>query len=265
MDFGICLPAKPDTCVRQAALAESLGFSHLWIADSQLMAGDVYVCLALIAASTQRIKLGTGVAIAGTRIAPVTAGALGSLNQLAPGRVVCGIGTGNTARSAMGLPPYKLRDLREHVTVVRGLLSGGDVEYRENDAHRRIRFFHQPMEFVNLHERIPIYIAANQPRAMDLAGELGDGFITSRCNSVEVWNKYWQRVRLSAERHRRNPAESYTMILSVASLMRPGELHDSSRIKAEVGPWATVALHSLYERVTSIEQAPSALRPIFAE
>ena len=117
MDFGICLPAKPDTCVRQAALAESLGFSHVWIADSQLMAGDVYVCLALIAASTQRIKLGTGVAIAGTRIAPVTAGALGSLNQLAPGRVVCGIGAGNTARSAMGLPPYKLRDLREHVTV----------------------------------------------------------------------------------------------------------------------------------------------------
>lgn len=104
------------------------------------MAGNVYVCLALIAAFTRRIKLGTGVAIAGTRIAPVTACALGSLNQIAPGRLVCGIGTGNSARRAMGLAPYALRELREHVSVVRGLLNGGDVEYREGEAHRTIRF-----------------------------------------------------------------------------------------------------------------------------
>ena len=94
MDFGICVMPKPDTCVREAQLAEALGFSHIWVADTQLMAGDVFVCLALIAAATRRVKLGTGVAIAGTRIAPVTACALGSLNQVATGRVVCGIGTG---------------------------------------------------------------------------------------------------------------------------------------------------------------------------
>src|SRR5438445_4119686 len=136
MDFGICVLPKPDTCAQQAKLAESHGFSHIWIADTQLMAGDVYVCLALIAAATSRVKLGTGVAIAGTRIPPVTACALGSLNQIAPGRVVCGIGTGNSARRAMGLPPYTLRELREHVRVVRGLLGGGEVEYRENEARR---------------------------------------------------------------------------------------------------------------------------------
>jgi alkanesulfonate monooxygenase SsuD/methylene tetrahydromethanopterin reductase-like flavin-dependent oxidoreductase (luciferase family) len=106
----------------------------------------------------------------------VTACALGSLNQIAPGRLVCGIGTGNSARRAMRLAPYTLRELREHVNVVRGLLSGGDVEYREGDARRTIRFFHQSMQSVNLREPIPIYVAANQPRAMDLAGEIGDGF-----------------------------------------------------------------------------------------
>jgi alkanesulfonate monooxygenase SsuD/methylene tetrahydromethanopterin reductase-like flavin-dependent oxidoreductase (luciferase family) len=47
--------------------------------------------------------------------------------------------------------------------------------------------------------------------------------------------------------------------------MRPAETYDSQRLKAAVGPWATVALHSLYEGVTSIEQAPALLRPIFAE
>lgn len=265
MDFGICVMPKPDTCAREAQLAEALGFSHIWVADTQLMAGDVFVCLALIAAATRRVKLGTGVAIAGTRIAPVTACALGSLNQLAPGRVVCGIGTGNSARRTMGLPPYSLRGLREHVNVVRGLLTGGEVEYREGNVQRMVRFFHQQMGFVNLRDQVPIYIAANQPQAIELAGEIGDGFITSRTNTVEGWGDAWQRVRNGAERRGRNPAGLYTMLLTAAALMRPGESYDSARIRTAAGPWTTVALHSLYEGVTGIEQAPAPLRPIFQE
>jgi 5,10-methylenetetrahydromethanopterin reductase len=265
MDFGICVMPKPDTCAREAQLAEELGYSHVWVADTQLMAGDVFVCLALIATGTRRVKFGTGVAIAGTRIAPVTACALGSLNQLAPGRVVCGIGTGNSARRTMGLPPYTLRELREHVRVVRGLLAGGEAEYREGELRRAIHFFHQPMGFVNLRDRVPIYVAANQPKAMELAGAIGDGFITSRTNTPEGWRDVWQHVRRGAEREGRNPAELYTMLLTTAALMRPGEDYDSPRIRAAAGPWTTVALHSLYEGVTSIEQAPAPLRPIFKE
>jgi 5,10-methylenetetrahydromethanopterin reductase len=265
MDFGICVMPKPDTCAREAQLAEALGFSHIWVADTQLMAGDVFVCLALIAAATRRAKLGTGVVIAGTRIAPVTACALGSLNQVAPGRVICGIGTGNSARRAMGLPPYTLRELREHVKVVRGLLAGREVEYHEGNLRRTIRFFHQQTGFVNLHEPVPIYVAANQPKAMELAGEIGDGFITSRTNTAEGWRDVWQRVRAGAKGRGRNPAELYTVLLTTAALMRPGESYDSPRIRTAAGPWTTVALHSLYEGVTSIEQAPAPLRPIFKE
>jgi 5,10-methylenetetrahydromethanopterin reductase len=265
MDFGICVMPRPDTCAREAQLAEAAGFSHVWIADTQLMAGDAFVCLALIAAATKRIKIGTGVAIAGTRIAPVTACALGSLNQIAPGRVVCGIGTGNSARRAMGLPPYSLRQLREHVEVVRGLLSGNETEYREGETRRAIRFFHQGMGFVNLRERVPIYIAANQPKAMELAGEIGDGFITSRTNTVDGWGDTWTRVRAGVERGCRNPAEYYTVLLTTAALMRPGESYDSPRLKTATGPWTMVALHSLYEGVTGIAQAPTPLRPLFAE
>jgi len=265
MDFGICVMPKPDTCAHEAQLAEQLGFSHIWVADTQLMAGDIFVCLALIATATSRVKLGTGVVIAGSRIAPVTACALGSLNQLAPGRIICGIGTGNSARRTMGLPPYTLRDLREHVGVVRGLLAGGEAEYCEGELRRTIRFFHQGMGFVNLRDRVPIYIAANQPKAMELVGKIGDGFITSRTNTLEGWLDTWQRVSGGAQRYGRNPAELYTMLLTTAALMRPGENYDSPRITTAAGPWATVALHSLYEAVTSVEQAPAPLRPIFKE
>jgi alkanesulfonate monooxygenase SsuD/methylene tetrahydromethanopterin reductase-like flavin-dependent oxidoreductase (luciferase family) len=165
----------------------------------------------------------------------------------------------------MGLPPYALRELRYHVSVVRGLLSGGEVEYRERGMQRTVRFFHQKMGFLNLRDRVPIYIAANQPQAMELAGEIGDGFITSRTNTVEGWSNAWQRVCDGAERGGRNPAGLYTMLLTTAALLRPGESYDSPRIRTAAGPWTTVALHSLYEGVTRIEQAPAPLRPIFGE
>ncbi|MGH7987314.1 MAG: LLM class flavin-dependent oxidoreductase [Candidatus Binataceae bacterium] len=263
MDFGVCVLPKPDRCAEEARMAEASGFSHVWIADTQLMAGEVFVCLALIAAATSKVKLGTGVAIAGTRIAPVTACALGSLNQIAPGRVVFGIGTGNSARRAMGMPPYGLRDLREHVRVVRGLLSGGQVEYREGEQTRLIRFFHQDLNFVNTRASIPIYVAANAPKAMDLAGEIGDGFITSRTNTVAGWNEAWSRVSHSAQGHGKDPARLYTMLLTTACLMHSGETLESPRVKSAAGPWAAVALHSLYETAKSTAAAPPPIRPLF--
>ncbi|MGH7246773.1 MAG: LLM class flavin-dependent oxidoreductase [Pseudomonadota bacterium] len=264
MDFGVCVLPKPDRCAQDAKLAEACGFSHVWIADTQLMAGEAFVCLALIAAATHRIKLGTGVAVAGTRIAPVSACALGSLNQVVPGRVIFGIGTGNSARRAMGMSPYTLRDLREHVRVVRGLLTGGDVEYREGEQRRPIRFFHQDMAFVNTRDQVPIYVAANAPKAMELAGEIGDGFITSRTNTVDGWNDAWSRVSASARRHGKDPAELYTMMLTSACLMRPDETLDSARVKNAAGPWSMVALHSLYETAQDAEAAPAPIRPLFA-
>lgn len=264
MDFGVLVLPKPDRCGQEARLAEECGFTHVWVGDTQMMAGDVYVCLGLIAQQTKRVKLGTGVAVAGTRIAPVTAHSIATINQLAPGRVILGIGTGNSAWRAMGLPPGSLRELREYVWVVRGLLQGGEVAYQAGEARRVIRFFHQDFEFINTRDPVPIYVAANAPRAMELAGEIGDGFITSRTNSLEGWREAWRRVRRGAERAGKDPAGLYTTLLTTACLLRPGESYDSPRAKAQAGPWAMVALHSLYETAKSPEAAPEPLRPLFA-
>ena len=143
MDFGLLMMPDSAGAAAQARLAEAHGFSHYWVADSELMAADPYVALTAAALATRRLVLGTGVAIAGTRIAPVTACAIASVGALAPGRVVLGLGTGNSARRAMGMPPYRVSQLREHVRVVRGLLGGGKVDYREGEMNRAIRLFHQ--------------------------------------------------------------------------------------------------------------------------
>lgn len=265
MDFGVCVLAKPQTCAQQAKLAEELGFSHVWTSDTQMMAGDPYVCLALMAQQTTRIRLGTGVSVVGTRIPPVTANSIATINQLAPGRVILGIGAGNSAWRAMGMGPRSLRDLREEVRVIRGLLRGGEVDYQHGKDRRTVRFFHQEHGFMNTCDPVAIHIAANAPQAMELAGEIGDGFITSRTNSLAGWQETWGRVSQSAVRAGKNPAALYTTLLTTACLLRPGESYDSPRIKAEAGPWSMVALHALYERVQNPSATPEMIRPIFAE
>ena len=94
MEFGIGI----DTHVNKWDLvryAEELGYDRAWVPDSQMIWSDCYATLALAAANTRRIKIGTGVAIAGTRIAPVTAHSIATINQLAPGRTFLGVGTGH--------------------------------------------------------------------------------------------------------------------------------------------------------------------------
>ena len=101
MDFGIALPTAADSW-RVTKEAEELGFTHAWFYDTQMLSADCFVAMGAAAVNTRRIRLGTGVLVPSNRIAPVAANALATLNQLAPGRIDFGVGTGFTARRAMG-------------------------------------------------------------------------------------------------------------------------------------------------------------------
>ena len=104
MDYGIAFPSYIDAW-REAEAAEAAGFTHAWFFDSQLIYSDVYATMALAAEHTSRIKLGTLVSIPSNRLSAVTASAIATINYLAPGRVILGLGTGYTGRNTMGLPP----------------------------------------------------------------------------------------------------------------------------------------------------------------
>ncbi len=108
MKFGIMFDTHVDKwdLIRYA---EELGYDAAWVPDSQMLWSDCYATMALAAVHTKRIRIGTGVAITGTRIAPVTAHSIASINQLAPGRIFLGIGTGHTAMRVMGQDPMPLR------------------------------------------------------------------------------------------------------------------------------------------------------------
>lgn len=106
MEFAIAYPARPDAW-KDLVIAEDHGFTHAWFYDSQLLYSDVFVCLALAAEHTKRIKLGPGVAIPSNRIEPVTAHSIATINQLAPGRAMLGVGTGFTGRNTMGCRRFR--------------------------------------------------------------------------------------------------------------------------------------------------------------
>lgn len=118
MEFGIQLATAADSW-KVVQRAEALGFTHAWFYDTQMLCADPFVAMAAAAVKTTRIRLGTGVLVPSNRIAPATACALASLNQLAPGRIDFGVGTGFTARRAMGLPPVTLAVLEEYLTSCR--------------------------------------------------------------------------------------------------------------------------------------------------
>ncbi|HXW83229.1 MAG TPA: LLM class flavin-dependent oxidoreductase, partial [Candidatus Binataceae bacterium] len=139
MEFGTLIFPKPDRVARDVAFAESHGFTHAWIPDSHMIWGDTYACMALAAVATRKIKLATGVAIASNRIPPVTAHAIATINQLAPGRTILGFGTGHTGRRVMGLDPVKQTDFREQVRELRDLLTRGETDYRTEGVTRHIR------------------------------------------------------------------------------------------------------------------------------
>src|ERR1044072_6524992 len=114
MDFGIARATAADSW-RLAKRAEELGFSHAWFYDTQMLSADCFVAMGAAAVNTSRIRLGTGVLVPSNRIAPVTANALATLNKLAPGRIDFGVGTGFTARRAMGFGAIKIKTMEAYV------------------------------------------------------------------------------------------------------------------------------------------------------
>lgn len=150
---------------------EELGYDDLWITDSSLHAGDCYVYAALALAATSRLVVGTAVTNPLTRHPAITANAFRSLCQLAPGRVVCGVGVGDRPLRALGLPMAKLATLRRTVECMRALWRGEQVDGEAGPWRFRGAHLLAPVP------EPPVYVSASQPRALELAGELADGLI----------------------------------------------------------------------------------------
>jgi alkanesulfonate monooxygenase SsuD/methylene tetrahydromethanopterin reductase-like flavin-dependent oxidoreductase (luciferase family) len=264
MDFGLCM-AKADD-VELIVQAESLGYSHAWVADSQMIWSDCYATLALAAARTRTIRLGTGVAVAGTRIPPVTAHSIATINRLAPGRTFLGIGTGNTAMRLMGQKPLTVREFGEYLAVLRPLLHGEEADFSWRGRSAPIRMDMLELGFMAVEPRVPIYVSGFGPKAQALAGQYGDGLVMSIPPQPQFMGRALAAVRAGAERAGRAlPADFTVSSLTAAALLEPGETLASERIVRECGPWVTSSLHYLYEKVAAGDEPPPHVRGIWKD
>lgn len=261
MKFGLNLPARIDSW-KDMTMAEDLGFTSVWFYDSQMLYSDIFATMTLVAEHTKRIKIGTGIAVPSNRIAPVTAHSIATIAHLAAGRAMLGIGTGFTGRYMMGLPPVKLGDLREHVRICRALLCGEEVLYREHKRERWIRFMHPDRGYINIKDRIPIVIAAQGPKALEVAGEIGDGWMAP-ASDVQAFRRNLDTVKSAAKRAGRNTENYSATMFAAACVLKPGESLTSPRVLSQMGPMAAVALHALWEASPVAAQLPSSLRSIY--
>ena len=268
MEFGACLASKIDDW-QLVVEVEALGYDMAWLADSQMIWSDAFATLALAAQNTSRIRLGTGIAPAGIRLAPVTANAIASINRLAPGRVFLGIGTGHTSMRVMGMPPQRLGEFRDYLRVVRGLLNGEEVDYTLDGTTRAIRFLHRDLKFLNLDDYIPIYIAANGPKALMTAGEMGDGWISGTKPGAEAFTRDFTQVQAGAAKVGRSlNADFLTAGITAPVVLKPGEAVNSDRVIDSCGSQVACVIHFIYEiyKATGLEEVvPPAFHGIWEE
>ena len=247
--MGVCI-ASSIVDVDYAVLAEQLGYSHLWFADSQMLWSDCYATMALVASRTERIKLGTGVAVAGTRTSAVTAAAHATINRLAPGRVFCGIGTGNTAMRVMGARPMPIAEFERYIEELRGLLEGDETEVVFRGDARKVRHLMPDLGFVAFRPRIPLYVSGFGPRAMALAVRHGDGLVMSVPPTPEGLERAWRRVdAAAADTGVSVDRETFlTATLTTMVVLDEGEAVDSPRVREQCGAFAIAALHYVVEQ-----------------
>jgi alkanesulfonate monooxygenase SsuD/methylene tetrahydromethanopterin reductase-like flavin-dependent oxidoreductase (luciferase family) len=263
MEFGTLIFTKPERAMRDVPYAEARGFTHAWIPDSHMIWGDTYACMALAAVNSKKIKLGTGIAVASNRIPPVTVHSIATINQLAPGRTILGFGTGHTGRRVMGLPPVGQAEFREQVRVIRDLLKTGEADYRAEGRESHVRFLHRDLRFINLDDPIPFYVAANGPRTLALAGEFGDGIITTGVATPERVTAVRKHAEAGAARVGRSAAKLPIVSLTHVCVLKPGEGLDSPRVKAMTGPWVMASLHALAAGYASPRSLPPDARKVF--
>ena len=174
MQTGVALQGRypPGVFEEMVRVVDRSGYDYLWLTDSSLHTRNPYVHLALAGRLTTRLVLGTAVTNPQTRHPGIVAVNAATLEELAPGRTILGIGVGDRPLRSLGLRPARLVELRESIEAIRRLLAGEHVTYdgvgfRMDDAHLRFGSSY----------RIPVFISASGPKTLELAGEIADGVI----------------------------------------------------------------------------------------
>ena len=199
LSFGVTvLPDPPhQRLIELLQLAERHGFDYGWTYDSHVLWQESFLILALAAKATERIRLGHMVTNPGTREPTVVASAYATLQDISEGRMVMGIGRGDSARRVIGQQPVRLGRFEQTLRVIKPLMNGEKVEW--NDTEVELAWARHDLPAIEMH------VAGYGPKVLGLAGRLGDGVIIQLADpDIIQWTM--GTARKAAEEAGRDPA-----------------------------------------------------------
>lgn len=240
VQFGLLLPTRgvlfapggPDVTpiFRMAEAAEAAGYHSAWVGDSVTAKPrlDAVSTLAAVAARTSRLRLGTAVMLAALRPPVILAHQIASLDVLAGGRLIWGVGAGRGGRAilenefaACGVPMHERGErLEEVLEVCRLLWTGKPVSY----AGQHYRLHDVALEPVPIQRPgVPIWIASNRvARGLRRVAELADAWITN-VTTLEVYRECWETIGASARAAGRDPATIGQCLYMTINVQPDGE------------------------------------------
>ena len=198
LSFGVTvLPDPPYTrFLELIELAEQQGFEYGWTYDSPLLWQEASPLLTMAVLRTQRMKFGHFVTNPGTREPTVLASLYATLHDISGGRMVMGIGRGDSARRVIGLKPVKVAEYEEACRMIKDFMNGRTVQWNEKELQ---------LEWARTDPQIPMYLAGYGPKALAVAGRVSDGVIIQLADPVIVeW--IMDTARKAAEEAGRDPA-----------------------------------------------------------
>ena len=164
VNFGVGMGRNEriDEIADLARTADEAGFSHMTLVDEPYLSREVHMMCAIAAMSTRRIRIGQAVVDPKTYHPSTLANAAATLNELTGGRAFLGLGAGGPFGKIMKPIPHN--DLRDATMFVRKFMAGEEAEYK---GQRMISEW--------IRGSVPLYLAGDGPRSLQLAGEVADG------------------------------------------------------------------------------------------
>ncbi|HUZ97950.1 MAG TPA: TIGR03842 family LLM class F420-dependent oxidoreductase [Gaiellaceae bacterium] len=198
--FGVTvLPDPPWTrWLELIQLAESHGFEYAWTYDSHVLWQESIPTLAVAARETSKIKLGHFVTNPATRDPTVLASSYATLHDLSDGRMVMGVGRGDSAVRYIGRQPMKVADFEKALAMIKQFMNGREVEW--NDKQLQLKWVREELP------EIPMWVAGYGPKALAVAGHVGDGVIIQLADP-EIITWIMDTARRAAKEAGRDPSQ----------------------------------------------------------
>ena len=214
----------PARLIHLAQLQEAGGYETFWYADERFFR-EVYSGLTLVARHTRHLQVGTMVTDPYTRHPALTAMAMATLDEIAGGRAILGLGAGVAGFAEMQIARRKpAQAMRETIAIMRQLLRGETVDY----AGEVITFEHGRLDFQPVRPHIPVYIASNGPMGLALAGEIAEGAVMQSAVAPALVDWFLMQVRRGAARAER-PLDAIDVVARMNVC-----IHEDARVAKDV-------------------------------